>query len=545
VVVWLSDAWFSGLVTYWLARVALVLQNPLVRQGRLTVEAFGVKKLEFGSIGALKAWYGVEVDGVCGVCDAGGVSKGRPRSARRGLQFDGENGFDEVNETTDVSSFAFCVDGHGGEEGDEDGDGDDVATSRGPVVEAGGEDSGKKKSRSPWSSLRLRRSTNQGSASPPTKCPPSTGSLPRLTIPPKSLSEEYDQVPLSPHTKEKEIGATSKVLPGALEPANRTYTYRTISAEFTNPHIPCVLAPVFKQRTPQSERLLKMYESGLPSWAMFLPSYGGYYRPWLRSATWLAFYFFSVISLTLGFYDLYKTLPGLQDALAKLVESYQISVWWPILSVYQWIESHAQLRLSILLTYLFGKSELLKMAVTYIFEPFRVVVMPIVWVLVAPLRLLYSLAGYIMYSPLTFAWSLASRVDMIQATRGNGARIGVISDAMRQSLVTAMRAANNVWKFVLNMSGGVSRHRMTLSRRAGRNWEMVRDAALAVLGRAFAALARLAGGAEKPQKGAVHGAPDGRHPNENDSLSFSNAFGQSSNEEEEVKSSFDARDLHD
>lgn len=504
----------------------------------MTVEAFDVEKREFGGLEALKAWYRSEGEGVCAACDAGGVSKGRPSSARRGLQFDREEGCGEVDGTTEVSSFAFCLGGHGVDDADDADDadamdeGDDDATSRVPIVEVKEEDSEKKKARSPWNSLRLRRNPNRGSASPAVNRPQSTDNLPRLTIPPKNMSDEYEQMP----SPEKMKG--SKASSGGLEPANRTYAYRTIAAEFTNPHIPCVLAPVFKQRTPQSERLLKMYESGLPSWAMFLPSYGGYYRPWLRSATWLAFYFFSVTSLTLGFYDLYKTLPGLQDALTKLVESYQISVWWPILSVYQWIESHAQLRLSILLTYLFGKSELLNMAVMYVFEPLRVVVMPFVWVLVAPLRLVSSVAGYIMYSPLTFAWSLASRIDMIQAARGNGAGIGVISDAMRQSLVTAMRAANNVWKFIVNMSGGVSRHRMTLSRQAGRSWELMQDAALAVLGRAYVELARPAG-AEKPGKVAV--APDARCQNENDSISFSNAFGHPSNEEEEVRSSLNAR----
>jgi hypothetical protein len=28
--------------------------------------------------------------------------------------------------------------------------------------------------------------------------------------------------------------------------------------------------------------LLKLYESGLPAWAVVLPSYGLWYRPWLR-----------------------------------------------------------------------------------------------------------------------------------------------------------------------------------------------------------------------------------------------------------------------
>ena len=171
----------------------------------------------------------------------------------------------------------------------------------------------------------------------------------------------------------------------------------------------------------------------------------------MRSVTWVFFYAFSVVSLTLGFYDLYRTLPGLQDALAKLVDSYHISVWWPITSAYRWIESHAQLRLSIFLTYLFGKSELFYsinvIAVQwfwYIFEPVRAVVMPVAYVLYAPMRLLLSLWSYslgVVYSPVTFAWSLASRVEVMQAARGS-AGVGwiTVSEAMRQSMVTAMRA---------------------------------------------------------------------------------------------------------
>ena len=124
---------------------------------------------------------------------------------------------------------------------------------------------------------------------------------------------------------------------------------------------------------------------------------------------------------------------------------------WPITSAYRWIEAHAQLRLSILLTYLFGKSELFysinMIAVQwfwYIFEPVRVVVMPVAYVLYAPLRLLFSLGSYslgVVYSPVTFAWSLASRVEVMQAARGS-AGVGwiTVSEAMRQSLVTAMRA---------------------------------------------------------------------------------------------------------
>lgn len=60
-----------------------------------------------------------------------------------------------------------------------------------------------------------------------------------------------------------------------------------------------------------NERLLKLYESGLPVWAIFLPTYGLYYRPWMRRVTWIIFIAVSIFSMACGFYDLYKNVPHL------------------------------------------------------------------------------------------------------------------------------------------------------------------------------------------------------------------------------------------
>ena len=62
-----------------------------------------------------------------------------------------------------------------------------------------------------------------------------------------------------------------------------------------------------------NERLLKLYESGLPVWAIFLPTYGLYYRPWMRRLTWIIFIAVSVFSMACGFYDLYKNVPHLDQ----------------------------------------------------------------------------------------------------------------------------------------------------------------------------------------------------------------------------------------
>lgn len=81
-------------------------------------------------------------------------------------------------------------------------------------------------------------------------------------------------------------------------------------------------------------RLLKLYESGLPGWAVLLPSYGLWYRPWLRRVTWLLFVVLSVVSMAMGFYDLYKNVPYFKQAI--------IAMFSPAAAVFEWLEHHTQ-----------------------------------------------------------------------------------------------------------------------------------------------------------------------------------------------------------
>jgi hypothetical protein len=527
--------------------------NPLVRQGKITLEAVEVKKREFRNMAELSEHYEVQ-DRMCDCGESLG-EKDIGVFAKRSLQFRNED-LDvrekELEGTeNETGSFTFCV-----------GDSDDLDDSSSRVVTNGSGDSrrvegaqtmpmtmtehaaetrgshglgdreGKGQS-SAWSTFTLRRKRGIDYHK--------KHALPRLTIREKSSPDgSLGASPTVPRDAGKKPSSGGTV-PGQ---STKIYSYRTITAEFTDPHVPCVLAPVFKQDS--HEQLLRMYESGLPTWAMFLPSYGMYYRPWVRSMTWVFFYLFSVFSLTLGFYDLYKTLPGLQDALAKLVESSQLSVWWPVKSVYLWIETHAQIRLSILLTYLFGKSDFFVVIVQRIVGRASLVMEPL-WTLarliMAPFRLVISLvsAGLLtsislIIQPFTIAISLLSRVDMVRA--GNSAASGVswirLSEAMRQSLVRAMRAANNVWKFVLNMCGGVSRHRMTLSRKCERNWMRFKDAIVGVFVHLYMMLVDMGGrGKGKEKEHDTASVCEGHSANH--SLSFSNGF-PCINEEEEVKS---------
>jgi hypothetical protein len=88
----------------------------------------------------------------------------------------------------------------------------------------------------------------------------------------------------------------------------RDFRYRTVVLHWSDARVPGMLRPVIQG----NERLLKLYESGLPAWAIYAPQYGLFYRPWLRSLTWALFYAFSAFSFAMGFYDLLKVVPGLQ-----------------------------------------------------------------------------------------------------------------------------------------------------------------------------------------------------------------------------------------
>lgn len=44
-----------------------------------------------------------------------------------------------------------------------------------------------------------------------------------------------------------------------------------------------------------------------PTWVRALPP-GLWYRPWMRRATWVAFTLISVVSMILGFWDLYRSV---------------------------------------------------------------------------------------------------------------------------------------------------------------------------------------------------------------------------------------------
>lgn len=90
-----------------------------------------------------------------------------------------------------------------------------------------------------------------------------------------------------------------------------------VSFRFTDPFLPFKL----EQIITADQRLLKMLESGLPSWVIFLQSYPivcHCYRPWMRPLASTVYFLVSIVTVLIGFYDLYKNVPVLKATAAHI-----------------------------------------------------------------------------------------------------------------------------------------------------------------------------------------------------------------------------------
>lgn len=68
-------------------------------------------------------------------------------------------------------------------------------------------------------------------------------------------------------------------------------------------------------------RLLTLLEAGLPSWVIFLQSYPvfcHFYRPWMCPLARAFYVLISIITVLIGFYDLYKNVPLLKATASSL-----------------------------------------------------------------------------------------------------------------------------------------------------------------------------------------------------------------------------------
>ena len=169
----------------------------------------------------------------------------------------------------------------------------------------------------------------------------------------ESSDEEYFSV------KEKRSSSfDSPDLSYGLSYWHSEFKYRTIVAYFEDPILPYFMKKLV--RNPDNTFLLRKYERGIPSWAVFLPSYGLPYRPWMRRAMAFLIFCVSLITMILGFYDLYKNIPRLRESLHMVFGT-----------VFEDFEQAIILRLSFLLGYIFATNELFRNLIAIVFTPLQ------------------------------------------------------------------------------------------------------------------------------------------------------------------------------
>jgi hypothetical protein len=156
-----------------------------------------------------------------------------------------------------------------------------------------------------------------------------------------------------------------------------------IQAYFDDPLLPFFMQSLVKRE--ENKRILRLYEAGLPSWAVFLPSYGLYYRPWMRTVMTFLIFCVSLSTMLLGFYDLYKHIPLLRSTL--------FSVFGPLL---EWFEEAIVLRLSFLLGYLLASSMFFQSIVQFCCWPILELMASLSYLL-TPLQYLCSFITTVLY----------------------------------------------------------------------------------------------------------------------------------------------------
>eukprot|EP00405_Crypthecodinium_cohnii_P029954 CAMPEP_0206512506 /NCGR_PEP_ID=MMETSP0324_2-20121206/60932_1 /ASSEMBLY_ACC=CAM_ASM_000836 /TAXON_ID=2866 /ORGANISM="Crypthecodinium cohnii, Strain Seligo" /LENGTH=216 /DNA_ID=CAMNT_0054004501 /DNA_START=151 /DNA_END=797 /DNA_ORIENTATION=- len=96
-------------------------------------------------------------------------------------------------------------------------------------------------------------------------------------------------------------------LPGDYE---EVISPQTICFRFDDPFLPYLLREVIHD--PDLPELLRLYEAGIPAWAVYMPMYTGLYRRWMRLLVSCITVLISCITMLLGFYDLYKRIPAVR-----------------------------------------------------------------------------------------------------------------------------------------------------------------------------------------------------------------------------------------
>lgn len=110
---------------------------------------------------------------------------------------------------------------------------------------------------------------------------------------------------------------TKEPVTDEIEVESVGYSDKLLMIQFDDRELPSKL----RQIITSDLRLLTLLESGLPSWVIFLQSYPffcKFYRPWMRPMVRTLYVIISMITLMIGFYDLYKNVPLLKATASHL-----------------------------------------------------------------------------------------------------------------------------------------------------------------------------------------------------------------------------------
>lgn len=166
----------------------------------------------------------------------------------------------------------------------------------------------------------------------------------------------------SKSAKSEDLNSHQKVDMGEINPLNkeelllneRIIPHITALGYFDDPLLPYRMREVIMLK--ENKQLLRHYETSLPSWTVVMAQYA-YYRPSFRKFQYWFMMFISLVSMMIGFFDLYKNLPIVKPFL----KTYMGWIW-------NFLETHVILRMSFFLGYLFTNSMLTANLAIYVMQ---------------------------------------------------------------------------------------------------------------------------------------------------------------------------------
>jgi hypothetical protein len=134
----------------------------------------------------------------------------------------------------------------------------------------------------------------------------------------------------------------------------RIIPHVTVQGYFDDPILPYRMREVIVMK--ENKPLLRHYEASLPSWAVVMATYG-YYRPSFRKFQYWFMIIISLISMMIGFFDLYKNLPIIKPFFINYMES-----------IWNWLEDHVILRMTFFMGYLFSQTSITAKLAIYLMQ---------------------------------------------------------------------------------------------------------------------------------------------------------------------------------